>query len=313
MELRHLRYFCAVAEHRSFTLAARKLNVSQSGVSGQVRDLEKEIGVTLLHRAQREVALTPEGLTFFEEARDILMRADRAIQLALGVAKGQSGKLTVGLCGPVTASFLPQLIRTFRKQYPGIALALKDYAPSEQVTALLNEQIDIGFARSIPPEMKHLLGHELMFREPVVLALAKGHTLAHLKSVPIKQLAQERLIVFSRDGAPEVYDAILAICKKARFSPRIADAPRSWHAVLTMVEANEGLALIPQCVQHLRGNDVVFRPLDDNRNKLDAIVAWRRNEPNFLQDSFLALLRARFTLPRAPAAERESCESPPPR
>ena len=143
MELRHLRYFCAVAEHRSFTVAARQLNVSQSGVSGQVRDLEKEIGVTFLHRGKREVALTPEGLAFFHEAREILMRSERAVDIAMRASKGQSGRLTVGLCGPVTASCLPKAIRTFRKQFPGVALSLREHAPAEQVDALLRPD-DVG-------------------------------------------------------------------------------------------------------------------------------------------------------------------------
>ncbi len=178
MELRHLRYFCAVAEHGSFTIAARQLNVSQSGVSGQVRDLEKEVGVALFRRNQREVALTPEGSVFFHEAREILIRADRAVELVVRSSKGVSGTLTVGLCGPVTAAFLPKLIRKFRKQFPGVTLALRERAPSAQIEALLNGHIDIAFTRGIPAEFKPLLCHELFLRELLVVALPKGHTLA---------------------------------------------------------------------------------------------------------------------------------------
>jgi DNA-binding transcriptional LysR family regulator len=291
MELRHLRYFCAVAEHRNFTVAARHLNVSQSGVSGQVRDLEEEIGLQLLRRNKREVVLTPGGAVFFDEARDILLRAERAVELAHLACKGQAGKITVGLCGPVTAMFLPRVIRTFRKRHPGVALFVRERAPSEQVDALLSGEIDIGFARSIPSEVKHLLGYELMFREPVILALPKGHPLAQLDAVPVARLASERLILYSRDGAPEVFDSITAMCKKARFSAKVVDTPGSWHSVLTMVESNEGLGLIPECVQYLKGNDIVFRPLRDGGCKLDAIVAWRRNEPSVLQESFLSLVK----------------------
>ena len=107
MQLRHLRYFCAVAEHGSFTTAARQLNVSQSGVSGQVHDLEKKIGVVLFQRNQREVTLTPEGTVFFHEAQEILIRADRVVALVRRSSQGVSGTLTVGLCGPVTAAFFP--------------------------------------------------------------------------------------------------------------------------------------------------------------------------------------------------------------
>lgn len=290
MELRHLRYFCAIAELRGFTAAARQLNVSQSGVSGQIKSLEEEVGLALFRRNKREISLTPGGVVFLEEARDILMRVERAVELAHRATKGTSGKLTIGLCGPVTANILPKVIRVFRKRFPGVALSLKERAPSEQVNALLSGQIDIGFARSIAPEVKHLLGHRLLFREPAIVAIPKGHPLAELDEVPLSKLAQERLILFFRDGAPEVFDAIISMCKKQGFGPRVVDTPPSWHSVLTMVESHEGLALVPECVKHLKGNDIVFRPLREPGCKLDAVVAWRRNEPSVLPERFLELL-----------------------
>lgn len=292
MELRHLRYFCAVAEHGSFTGAARQLNVSQSGVSGQVRDLEKELGVNLFRRKQREVTLTPEGSVFFHEAREILIRADRAVELAVRASSGVSGTLTVGLCGPATAVFLPKLIRKFRKQFPGVTVALRELNTSEQITALLNGDIDIAFTRGISAEAKALLGHEFFVREPLVVALPKGHPLASEQTIPLNQLARERLILYFRDGSPELFDSIVAMCKKAKFSPRIVDTPRSWQSILTMVEVEEGLAIVPSSVQYLRSDNVIFRPLRDKRCKVNAILAWRRNESSVIKDSFLTLLRA---------------------
>jgi DNA-binding transcriptional LysR family regulator len=293
MELRHLRYFCAVAEHGSFTTAARQLNVSQSGVSGQVRDLENEIGVSLLRRNQREVTLTAEGSIFFQEAREILIRADRAVELAVRSSSGVSGTLTVGLCGPATAAFLPKLIRKFRKQFPGVRVALRELTPSEQIEALLNGHIDIAFTRGISAESKALISHELFIREPLVVALPKGHPLTSEQTVALSRLAKERLILWCREGAPEVFDSIVAMCKRAKFSPRIGDTPRSWQSILTMVEADEGVAIVPSAVQYLRADDVVFRPLTDKRCKVDAIIAWRRNESSPVRDSFLELLRAK--------------------
>jgi DNA-binding transcriptional LysR family regulator len=191
----------------------------------------------------------------------------------------------------VTASCLPKAIRTFRKQYPGVGLAIREYPPAEQVDALLDGRIDMGFSRGIPSEVRHLLYHELLFREPVIVALPKGHPLAQHDAVSVRQLTSERLILFGREGAPEVFDSIVAMCKKARFSPKIADTPSSWHSILTMVESGEGLGLVPQCVQFLRGNDIVFRPLRDGGIRLDAIVFWRRDETSFLQESLLGLLK----------------------
>jgi len=293
MELRHLRYFCAVAEHRSFTTAARQLNVSQSGVSGQVRDLEKEIGVSLFRRHQREVTLTPEGAIFFHEAREILLRADRAVELAVRSSKGMSGTLTVGLCGPATAVFLPKLIQKFRKQLPGVTVALRELNTSEQIQALLDGHIDIAFTRGISAESKSLLNHEFFMSEPLVVALPKGHLHVREHAVALNQFAEERLILYFREGSPEVFDSIVAMCKKAKFSPRIGDTPRSWQSILTMVEAGEGVGIVPSSVQYLRSDDVVFRPLKDKRCKVDAIIAWRRHESSKIMDTFLDLLRAR--------------------
>lgn len=290
MELRHLRYFCAVAEHRSFTIAARHLNVSQSGVSGQVHSLEQELGVTLLQRNSREVRLTPEGVLFAAEAREILLRAERAIELTRRSSTGNSGTLTVGLCGPVTSLFLPALIRNFRQQFPGVDVALRERAPAEQIDALLNGEIDIAFTRSIPAERRPLVHQRLLFREPLIAAIPRRHPLAAEDSVAVPALASSRLVLYYRDGAPEIFDAILALCSRAKFSPRLADTPSSWQSILTMVEAGEGVALVPACVRRLRANDVVFRPLRGRPTQFDAIVAWRLNEPSATVERFLALL-----------------------
>jgi len=291
MELRHLRYFCAVADHRSFTLAARSLHVSQSGVSGQVRDLEKEIGVPLLRRNQRSVSLTPEGAVFLGEARKILEHTKRAVELTERASRGQLGKLTVGLCGPATAPFLPRFIRAFRKRQPEVGLALKDIDPAHQPEALVNRVIDIGFTRSVPAQFRRALSSEVLFREPVIAAIPRGHALASQQTIQLAQLAGDRFVLYSRQNAPDLFDTIVALCKKAKFSPHIADSPNLWQSVLTMIEAGEGVSLVPACVQQLRSSGVLFPSLSDRGCHLDVIVAWRRDEPDAIRDSFLALLQ----------------------
>ena len=291
MELRHLRYFCAVAEDQSFTLAARRLHVSQSGVSGQVRDLEREIGVRLLQRTPREVSLTPEGAIFLREAREILKHSERAVDLAQRASRGQLGKLTIGLCGPATAPFLPRLIRGFRKSQPGVNVSLKDLDPMHQPEALGQGVIDVGFTRSIPPQFRLLLQSEVLFSEPLVAVLPKGHTLANEKAIHLAQLASDRFVLYSREAAPDLFDVVVALCKKAKFTPDIVDSPNLWQSVLTMVEAGEGAAIVPACVQHLHSNAVTFHSLYDRRCMVDVVLAWRNQEPDAVRDSFLNLLR----------------------
>jgi DNA-binding transcriptional LysR family regulator len=292
MELRHLRYFCAVAEYQSFTLAARRLHVSQSGVSGQVRDLEREIGVKLLQRTPREVSLTPEGAVFLREAREILKHSERAVDLALRASRGQFGKLTIGLCGPATAPFLPRLIRSFRNSQPGVNISLKDVDPMHQPELLCQGAIDIGFTRSMPPQFRSLLHSEVLFSEPLVAVLPKGHPHAHEQAIHLAQLEEDRFVLYSREAAPDLFDVIVTLCKKAKFSPNIVDSPNLWQSVLTMVEAGEGVAIVPACVQQLRSNALTFHAVRDRRCTIDVILAWRNHEADAIRDGFLSLLRS---------------------
>jgi DNA-binding transcriptional LysR family regulator len=291
MELRHLRYFCAVAEEQSFTLAARRLHVSQSGVSGQVRDLEQELGVALFRRNQRSVSLTAEGSAFLSEAREILDRSDRAVEMVAQAGKGRCGKLKVGLCGPATAPFLPRLIREFRKREPGILLSLRDLDPAHQPEALVNGQIDVGFTRGIPALFRGTLASEVFFRESLVAVLPQGHRLENSDAISLKDLASDRFVLYARENAPELSDAILSLCKLARFSPAIVDTPSLWQSVLTMIEAGEGVSIVPETVKHLRSRDVTFRPLRDRGCAVEVVLAWRANAPDPVRERFLALLR----------------------
>jgi DNA-binding transcriptional LysR family regulator len=291
MELRHLRYFCAVAEEQSFTSAARRLHVSQSGVSGQVRDLEQELGVTLLRRNQREVMLTAEGAVFLRETQEILRHAKRAVEMVTRASHGQYGKLTVGLCGPATAPFLPRLIREFRRRQPGVMLSLKDIEPAHQPSALADREIDIGFTRSVPAEFRKILHSEIYFSECIIVVLPRGHALEASEAIQLAQLSAERMILYAREGAPELFDGIIAMCRRAKFSPNIVDTPRLWQSVLTMVEAAEGIALVPASVQHLCSNGVSFRALRDKKCLIDVVLAWRQSDPDAIRDGFVSLLR----------------------
>lgn len=291
MELRHLRYFCAVAKDRSFTLAARQLNVSQSGVSGQIRDLEAEVGVKLLRRNRREVSLTREGAVFLLEAQKILSRSELAVEMAVRASRGELGKLTIGLCGPATAPFLPRFIRSYRQRRPGVALALRDLDPAHQPEALASGEIDIGFTRSVPTEFREMLASEVLFREPILAALPQGHPLSDQNEIRLVQLASDRFVLYQRDCAPALFDAILALCKRAKFSPRLAGSPTQWQSLLTLVEAGEGVSLVPACVHQLKSNGVLFRKLLDRGCESDVVVAWRHDESDAIRDGFLDLLR----------------------
>lgn len=291
MELRHLRYFRAVAESQSFTRAARHLHVSQSALSGQVRDLEQELGVVLLRRNHHEVALTPAGAIFLCEAREILAHSERAADMALRASKGQLGDLTIGLCGPSTAPFLPRLIRQFRGAHADVSISLRDITAEYQTEALRAGEIDIGFTRTVRTEYQKLLASEVLFREPILAVLPKGHSLGGERVISLGDLSQEPFVLYFRDGAPEMFDTIIGLCKKQGFSPKIVDSPKLMQSVITLVEADEGVALLPASAQHLRADGVSFHKLQGQDCLIDLVVAWRRNEPCAMRDDFLNLLR----------------------
>lgn len=299
MELRHLRYFCAVAERKSFTLAGRQLHVSQSGVSGQIRDLEREIGVTLLKREAREVSLTIEGSIFFQEAQAILERADRAVALTVRASQGMCGTLSIGLCGPATAPLLPDLIRRFRRLQPGAEVRLEDLDPAHQPAALQEGRIDVGFTRDLPQRFSDVLACEIFFREPILAVLPEQHPLAGETTVDLRQLAADRFILYARDAAPSLFDTILGFCRKARFSPNISATPHLWQSILTLVEAEEGVSLVPACVQSLRSTSIVYRPLAGRKYLVDVLLAWRKDRGGALRDLFLELLRTSSHIARS--------------
>jgi DNA-binding transcriptional LysR family regulator len=225
------------------------------------------------------------------EAREILAHSDRAIQLVTRASQGQLGRLAVGLCGPATAPFLPRLIQEFRRREAGVTLSLKDIDPAHQPEALANGKIDIGFTRSVGPKFRKVLVSQVLFTESLVVALPKGHTLAGEQKLRVLQLAQEPFVLYSREAAPELFDAIVTVCRRAKFSPRIVDSPALWQSVLTMIEAGEGVSIVPACVQQLRSDGVLFRPLRDRGCYIEVVMAWRREDANAIRDSFLDLLR----------------------
>jgi len=300
MELRHLRYFCAVAEEQNFTSAARSLHVTQSGVSGQIKDLERELGVALLRREQRGVTLTPEGEVFLREAQDILARIKHATDIVARVSQGKFSELRIGICGTAAPPFLPPLIRKFKERHPGVLVSLKDIEPVRQPSALADSEIDIAFAREIPAEFRKTLGREIYFSEPVVAALPLGHKLCDSNTIQLKQLSGERIILYSREAAPKLFDEIVAMCKRAKFSPNIVDTPRQEQTILAMVEAGEGIALAPASLRNLRPAGVSFKPLHDKRCQVNVMLAWRQGDTDAIRDGFLNLLRkSRSNIERA--------------
>jgi DNA-binding transcriptional LysR family regulator len=290
MELRHLRYFCAVADYGTFSKASRELHVSQSAISEQIADLEREIGGALLDRAVRGARLTPHGEVFLEEARKTLLAADRAVEMAQRSMQGQVGTLAIGFFLWGTGGFFARIIREFRKQYPKVRLSLYEMHTIPQMDALMAGKIDVGFTRPLEPPYDQTLRAELLYRDPVVLALPRDHPLAGA-AVSVAALARERFVLCERAVTPTLYDSILALCSSAGFSPQIVNTSSTWSGVLTLVESGEGIAMVPSGTRHLRTAGVVFCKLKPETTHVGISIAWNPEYDGPIQRSFLRLVR----------------------
>jgi DNA-binding transcriptional LysR family regulator len=289
MELRHLRYFVAVAEWKGFSHAARRLYVSQSAVSEQISDLERELGVQLLLRNRRQVTLTDTGQVFLEEAKKVLAAANHAVESAQRSIRGQVGILRIGFFTNGIGAFFSSLIREFRESHPDVKLSLYEMSARLQMEALVDNEIDIAFTRELDPQFATVLASELLFEEPLVAVLPRDHPLAG-GSLKLSDLASEQFVLIERDSWPTLFDSIITLCHSAGFSPQIANTAARWPAVLALVEAGEGVGLVTAGVERFRFSGVSYCQLTPT-TPIGVALAWRTQEHSSIVKEFLALVR----------------------
>jgi DNA-binding transcriptional LysR family regulator len=299
MELRHLRYLVAVAEQGSFSGAARILHIAQSAISEQLADLEHEVGVALFERTSRKTVLTPAGEVFLEEARRTLLSAEEAIDRARALDRGKIGTLRIGFFAGGTGVNFPRLIRTFRRHTPDVKLSLVEMTSTQQWVALVEGKIDVGFTRRLEPEFRPELQSVLIQEDPIMAILPKNHPAAP-GPVDVRDLANERFVLSSRETSPAVFDKAIELCSEAGFSPRIASISSVWSSVVLMVQAGEGVSLLPLNEQQFRTRDLAFCPLKAKNAFVEFVMAWSPRRDTALVRSFrqLALLHKKGTSTR---------------
>jgi DNA-binding transcriptional LysR family regulator len=293
VELRHLRYFISVAENHGFGRAALTLNVSQSAISEQIADLESELGLALFDRRHRQIRLTVPGEQFLEDARSVIAVANRAIANAHKSQHGEIGTLTIGFFVGGTGSFFPRIIREFRRRFEDIQVSLVESAPALQHRALLAGTIDIGFTRPVPAAQTALLHSEHLQTEPLYAVLPVKHALAKKRSIAIRELAEDTFVLNDRKHSPVVFDKVITLCAQAEITPRIGATATVGSGVITLVEAGEGVAILPQGSRSLGSEAVVFIPLTDSGAAVDLVIAWSVQQSNPAVRSFLELMRKR--------------------
>ena len=286
MELRHLRYFLAVAEELHFRRAAERLHMSQPPLSQQIRALEDELGVQLLDRDRRGVALTPAGAAFREEAKAILDSVDHAVELTRRVAHGEVGRLRVAFVGTAMYGRLPELLRAFRAERPEVELRLRELGTAVQLEALRAGRIDVGFVRVPEAELDGIRA-EVIDREDVVAVLPGGHPLASRDDLALTELRDEAFVLLARRQAPGLYDATVLAMAQAGGVPRVVQEVAEVQTAIGLVAAGVGLTLVPASVGAQVRGEVVARPLRAPVPQVELRIAVADGPRDALVDAFL--------------------------
>ncbi len=289
MELRHLRYFVAVAEELHFGRAAEQLHMTQQPLSQQIRQLEDELGVLLFDRTKRRVQLTEPGKAFLVEARQILLKAAQAVEIVRQVAQGQSGRLKVGFSGFATYSILPKALRIFRERFPRVELELEEMTTTAQVQALQEQQIHVGLM--IPPIPDATLSFQPILREPLVVILPETHPLATQPELTLPMLANESFILVSRHLEPGYYDQCISLFQQAGFTPKVVQKASQKQTILGLVSAHLGVSLAPASIRNIHRTGVVYITLNTLNAEVELVALWRQDELLPVLRTFLEVMK----------------------
>ncbi|MBN9420062.1 MAG: LysR family transcriptional regulator [Candidatus Eremiobacteraeota bacterium] len=303
MELRHFRYFLAVADHLHFGKAAEHLHMAQPPLSTQIRQLEEMLGAQLFVRSKRKVELTEAGQVFLEEAHKVMESVHRAIQGAKQASEGVRGRLRLGFASSAPFGIFPQVLRNYRQAYPNVVLELQESGSAEQLLALQERRLDFGFVRL--PASATNIRVESIDREAMILALPESHPLSQHEPLRLQQFSQDRFIIFPRRDGPGIYDRILSWCQQAGFTPRIVQEVGQMHAIVGLVGAGLGVALVPESLQTVHARGVVYRHLEDEPYIEMALAYW--DEPlSPLHQAFADMATGRKAPGAIPAGSNES-------
>lgn len=284
-----LECFVSVAEELSFSRAARRLHLSQPPLSRHLQALEGKLGVRLLDRNTRGVALTPAGALYLEDARQILLRLDSAGASVRRAASGETSRLRLAFIGALLDETLVRTLQAFRRAHPLCQIHLTDLSPGEQLAALRAGEVDGAFIGAPPRKPGPRISTTIWKAEPLLLALPESHPLAAQKFVPLGALGDQWVMV-SRAAAPAFREQFDRLCASHSLRPRVVQESDRAPAVLTMVAAGQGISLLPESMSRLIHPGVAFRPLQGARPILHHAFAWRTHHTESPVTDFLKLL-----------------------
>jgi DNA-binding transcriptional LysR family regulator len=306
MELRHLRYFLAVAETLHFTKAAAQLHIAQPPLSRQIRELEEELGVTLFERIGRRVELSAAGEVFAERARQILAATASAVVDSQRAQRGEIGRLAVGFFEHAAYTVLPPVLRAFQLRFPNVEVELRWFPVVEQVAALMRGDIDLAFVR--PVTNLDALSRATILREPFAVALPATHALARKATLSIADCAHERVMNYTQRLAPDYHATITRLCALAGFAPIAFPEVGQVYTALGLVSAGVGIAIVPASVQRVHVDSVAYRPLKECDAVSETCLAWKHRRAPASLTAFVELAQeiaaAEFSLPPRQSAKR---------
>jgi DNA-binding transcriptional LysR family regulator len=288
VELRHIRYFLAVAEERHFTRAAAKVGIGQPPLSQQIKDLEREVGAALFHRLAHGAELTEAGKAFLAGVREMPLIAERATMAARRASRGETGSLRIGFTPSTTFNGVaPSAIRAFRRAYPEIHLSLEEANTTRLVVGLQEGAFDAAFLRPGASAAEGLQLKQLA-EEPMVVALPKAHRAAALKRVDLATLEHDPFLLFPREVAPTIYDTIVDACRRAGFEPNISQLAPHFSTIVNLVAAELGVSIVPASMMQMRVAGIAYRPIAGQSPTTQLALAYRRGETSPVVRNFIA-------------------------
>lgn len=290
IELRHLRYFVAVAEELHFGRAAQRLYLAQPALSQQIRRLEEILGVALFHRTSRSVALTAAGEMLLERARRTLRNVRLDAEEARGIGRGEIGHLNVGFVGSAMLASLPAIFRRYLTAYPRVQMHLHESFTSRVVSGLLDGSLDAGVLRDSDPQPD--LEVTTLFTERYVAVLPKTHPRAKQKNIHASVLRDEPFVFYPRSAGTIAFEKPLSLCGDAGFQPRVVQEATHWLSIVRLVAVGFGVSIAPACVATLPDEGVVYLPLRDANAVSNVELAYRKGEQRHLVQGFAQIAKA---------------------
>jgi DNA-binding transcriptional LysR family regulator len=292
MELRHQRYFIALAEELHFGRAATRLKISQPALSKQIRELEAEVGTELFWRTKREVRLTPAGIGFLKSSRDVLSRIQRSIVEAHSAGRGDLGSLEIGYLSSASPRIVPTVVKAFRSKHPKVDVRLRLLMPPNHLGEVRNSQVDFLFM-ALPVDEPELVAEKIV-EEPMMLAIPEAHPLAAQKLVSFKSLDGVPFVIWPRHISPVSYDYVLGFFKRAGARLHTALETFPLNSLVCAAASGIGIALVPECSRDNKQIGVVYRNLRSPRPKVEWGVVYRPKNLAGAQEAFLKVVREVF-------------------